>query len=92
MRLLHTLLCVGELQRAIDFYTKVLGMRLLLTSEDPEYKYSLAFVGYSDESAGAVIELMYKWGVYSYEIGSAFGHLALGVDGVAATCAGSAAR
>lgn len=86
MRLLHTMLRVGDLQRAIDFYTKVLGMRLLRTSENPEYKYSLAFVGYSDESAGAVIELTYNWGVDSYEMGTAFGHLALGVDDVAATC------
>ncbi|HGM6860028.1 TPA: lactoylglutathione lyase [Serratia rubidaea] len=86
MRLLHTMLRVGDLQRSIDFYTKVLGMRLLRTSENPEYKYSLAFVGYTEESDGAVIELTYNWGVDSYEMGSAFGHLALGVDDVAATC------
>ncbi|WP_339036791.1 VOC family protein [Serratia symbiotica] len=61
-------------------------MRLLLTSENPEYKYSLAFVGYSDESAGTVIELTYNWDVDSYEMGTAFGHLGLGVDDVAATC------
>lgn len=86
MRLLHTMLRVGDLPRSIDFYTKVLGMRLLRTSENTEYKYSLAFVGYSDESEGSVIELTYNWGVDSYEMGSAFGHLALGVDDVAATC------
>ena len=86
MRLLHTMIRVGDLQRSIDFYTKVLGMRLLRTSENPEYKYSLAFVGYTDESEGAVIELTYNWGTDSYEMGSAFGHLALGVDDVAATC------
>ncbi|ECI2867614.1 lactoylglutathione lyase, partial [Salmonella enterica subsp. enterica] len=86
MRLLHTMLRVGHLQRSIDFYTKVLGMRLLRTSENEEYKYSLAFVGYSDESTGSVIELTYNWGVESYEMGTAFGHIALGVDDVAATC------
>ncbi len=86
MRLLHTMLRVGNLQRSIDFYTNVLGMRLLRSSENTEYKYSLAFVGYSDEDEGSVIELTYNWGVDSYEMGSAFGHLALGVDDVAATC------
>ncbi|MDX7988204.1 lactoylglutathione lyase [Xenorhabdus sp. 12] len=86
MRLLHTMIRVGNLQRSIDFYTQVMGMRLLRTSENPEYKYSLAFVGYSDESEGAVIELTYNWGVENYEMGTAFGHIALGVDDVAATC------
>ncbi|AUC41082.1 Lactoylglutathione lyase [Dickeya solani RNS 08.23.3.1.A] len=86
MRLLHTMLRVGDLQRAIDFYTKVLGMRLLRTSDNPEYKYSLAFVGYTEESEGAVIELTYNWGVESYEPGTAFGHIALGVDDVAGAC------
>ncbi|WP_029729566.1 lactoylglutathione lyase [Dickeya dianthicola] len=86
MRLLHTMLRVGDLPRSIDFYTKVLGMRLLRTSDNPEYKYSLAFVGYTEESEGAVIELTYNWGVDSYELGTAFGHIALGVDDVAGTC------
>ena len=86
MRVLHTMIRVGDLQRSIDFYTKVLGMQLLRTSENEEYKYSLAFVGYGDESSGAVIELTYNWGVTSYEMGTAFGHVALGVDDVAATC------
>lgn len=86
MRLLHTMIRVGNLQRSIEFYTEVLGMRLLRTSENPEYKYSLAFVGYSDESQGSVIELTYNWGVESYDMGNAFGHLALGVDDVAKTC------
>ncbi|MEX0446665.1 MULTISPECIES: lactoylglutathione lyase [Xenorhabdus] len=86
MRLLHTMIRVGNMQRSIDFYTKVMGMRLLRTSENPEYKYSLAFVGYTDESQGAVIELTYNWGVENYEMGTAFGHIALGVDDVAATC------
>ncbi|CAK9885188.1 MAG: Lactoylglutathione lyase [Candidatus Erwinia impunctatus] len=86
MRLLHTMLRVGDLQRAINFYTQVLGMRLLRTSENPEYKYSLAFVGYTDESEGAVIELTYNWGVDHYDLGSAYGHIALGVDNAAETC------
>ena len=86
MRVLHTMIRVGDLQRSIDFYTKVLGMQLLRTSDNEEYKYSLAFVGYGDESSGAGIELTYNWGVTSYEMGTAFGHVALGVDDVAATC------
>jgi lactoylglutathione lyase len=77
---------VGNMQRSIDFYTNVMGMRLLRTSENPEYKYSLAFVGYTDESQGAVIELTYNWDVENYDLGTAFGHIALGVDDVAATC------
>ncbi|AIJ10139.1 MULTISPECIES: lactoylglutathione lyase [Edwardsiella] len=85
MRVLHTMLRVTDLKRSVDFYTQVLGMRLLRTSENEAYKYSLAFVGYGDESQGAVIELTYNWGVDSYEMGSAFGHIALGVDSVAAT-------
>lgn len=86
MRLLHTMLRVGDLQRSLDFYTRVLGMRLLRQSENEEYQYSLAFVGYTDESEGAVIELTYNWGVDSYDLGNAWGHIALGVDDVAATC------
>jgi len=86
MRLLHTMLRVGDLQRSIDFYTQVLEMRLLRTSENTEYKYTLAFVGYTEETEGAVIELTYNWGVDSYDLGSAYGHIALGVDNVAATC------
>ncbi|GAB2929662.1 lactoylglutathione lyase [Hafnia psychrotolerans] len=86
MRLLHTMLRVGDLQRSINFYTDVLGMRLLRTSENTEYKYSLAFVGYTDESEGAVIELTYNWDVDSYDLGTAYGHIALGVDNVAQTC------
>lgn len=86
MRLLHTMLRVGDLQRSIHFYTEILGMRLLRTSENPTYKYSLAFVGFDDESKGAVIELTYNWGVEHYQMGTAFGHIALGVDKVADTC------
>ena len=79
MRILHTMLRVGNLQRSIDFYTGVLGMKLLRTSENPEYKYSLAFIGYGNNPEHAEIELTYNWGVDAYEIGTAFGHIALGV-------------
>ena len=80
------MLRVGDLQRAIDFYTQVLGMQLLRRSENPEYKYSLAFVGYEGNPAQAEIELTYNWGTDRYEMGTAFGHLALGVPDVAAAC------
>ncbi len=70
MRILHTMLRVGDLQRSIDFYTRVLGMTLLRKSENSEYKYTLAFVGYGDEKDEAVIELTYNWGVSEYELGS----------------------
>ena len=86
MRLLHTMLRVGDLQRSIDFYTNVLGMKLLRTSENPEYKYSLAFVGYGEESDTAVIELTYNCGVDSYELGTAYVHIALSVDNAAEAC------
>ena len=86
MRLLHTMLRVGDLQRSIDFYTQVLGMQVLRTSENPEYKYSLAFVGYEGNPAQAEIELTYNWGVESYEMGSAYGHIALGVPDAYAPC------
>ncbi len=87
MRLLHTMLRVGNLQRAIDFYTQVLGMQLLRTTERPEQKYSLAFVGYGTNPDHAEIELTYNHGTSSYELGSAYGHIAIGVRDVAATCA-----
>ena len=86
MRLLHTMLRVTDLQRAIDFYTRVLGMTLLRTTERPEQKYSLAFVGYGSNPDHAEIELTYNHGIHQYEIGTAFGHLALGVSDVYATC------
>ncbi len=86
MRFLHTMLRVGNLQRSIDFYTQVLGMKLLRRSENPDYKYSLAFLGYAGNPEQAEIELTYNWGVDSYELGSAFGHLALGVPDVHAAC------
>ena len=85
MRILHTMLRVGDLERSIKFYTEVLGMKLLRTSENAEYKYTLAFVGYGDESENAVIELTYNWGVDKYDLGKAYGHIALGVDDIYAT-------
>ena len=84
MRLLHTMLRVGDMQRSIDFYTKPLGMQLLRTTDRPEQKYSLAFVGYGDESEHAVIELTYNYGVSHYELGAGFGHVAIGVDDIRA--------
>ena len=86
MRLLHTMLRVTDLHRAIDVYTRVLGMTLLRTTERPEQKYSLAFVGYGSNPEHAEIELTYNHGVHQYEMGTAFGHLALGVSDVYATC------
>jgi lactoylglutathione lyase len=86
MRILHTMLRVGDLQRSIDFYTRVMGMQLLRTTDRPDQKYSLAFVGYGDEQSGATIELTYNYGVPDYEMGGAFGHIAIAVDNAAATC------
>jgi len=87
MRILHTMLRVGNLQRAIDFYTQVLGMTLLRQSDNPEYKYSLAFLGFEGGNPGqAEIELTYNWGVESYDLGSAYGHIALGVPDAKAAC------
>ena len=86
MRLLHTMLRVTDLQRAIDFYTRVLGMTLLGPTERQEQKYALAFVGYGSNPEHAEIELTYNHGIHQYEIGTAFGHLALGVSDVYATC------
>ena len=87
MRILHTMLRVGNLQRSIDFYTQVLGMQLLRMSENPEYKYSLAFLGFDGGNPDqAEIELTYNYGVEKYDLGSAYGHIAIGVPDVAATC------
>ena len=77
---------VGNLQRSIDFYTQVLGMKLLRTSENPDFKYTLAFVGYGSNPEHAELELTYNWGVESYEQGTAFGHIALGVPDAYAAC------
>ena len=86
MRLLHTMLRVTDLQRAIDFYTRVLGMTLLRTTERPEQKYSLAFVGYGEESDTTVLELTHNWDTSAYDLGSGYGHIALGVDDIQAVC------
>ncbi len=87
MRLLHTMLRVGHLQRAIDFYTQVLGMELLRTTQRPEQQYDLAFVGYGGGNPDqAEIELTYNYGVDRYELGTAYGHIAIGVPDVVATC------
>ena len=87
MRLLHTMLRVGDLDRSLAFYVDVLGMRLLRRRENPAYRYTLAFVGYGDESDTAVLELTYNWDTDHYDLGSAYGHIAIGCDDVAATCA-----
>lgn len=86
MLLLHTMLRVGNLDRSIDFYTQVMGMKLLRVTHRDEQKYSLAFVGYGNNPDHAEIELTYNHGVDHYELGSAFGHLAIGVEDIYATC------
>ena len=86
MRLLHTMLRVGDLQRSIDFYTKVMGMTLLRTSENPSQHYCLAFLGYGKNPEHAELELTYNHGVASYEPGTAYGHIAIGVPDAYAAC------
>ncbi|APW45963.1 lactoylglutathione lyase [Rhodoferax antarcticus] len=86
MRLLHTMLRVGNLQRSIDFYTQVLGMTLLRTSDNPEYRYTLAFVGYGSNPDHAELELTYNYGVTDYVMGTAYGHIALAVPNAKAAC------
>jgi len=86
MRILHTMLRVGDLQRSVKFYTEVLGMKLLRTTDRPEQKYSLAFVGYDGEDRSAVLELTYNYGVERYDLGSAFGHVAVEVPDVKKAC------
>ena len=87
MRLLHTMLRVGDLDKSLAFYTEVLGMRLLRRNDYPEGKFTLAFVGYQEEADGAVLELTHNWGVEKYEIGTGYGHVALAVDDAYAACA-----
>jgi lactoylglutathione lyase len=82
MRLLHTMLRVGDLDRSIDFYQNVLGMKLLRRKDYPDGKFTLAFVGYGDESDNTVIELTYNWGTDSYDLGEGYGHIAIEVDDV----------
>lgn len=86
MRILHTMLRVGDLQRSIDFYTTVLDMKLLRTSENAEYKYSLAFLGYGSNPDHAELELTYNWGTDSYDMGTAYGHIAISTADIYATC------
>jgi lactoylglutathione lyase len=86
MRLLHTMLRVGNLEESLKFYSDVLGMKLLRRKDYPDGKFTLAFVGYGDESDHTVLELTYNWGVEKYELGNAYGHIAIGVDDIYATC------
>ncbi|MDX9706199.1 MAG: lactoylglutathione lyase [Azospira sp.] len=86
MRILHTMLRVGDLDRSLAFYTEVLGMRLLRRHDYPEGSFTLAFVGYGDEADGAVIELTHNWDTAAYEMGNAFGHVAIAVPDAAAAC------
>jgi lactoylglutathione lyase len=87
MRILHTMLRVGDLDRSIRFYTGVLGMRLLRRHDYPDGRFTLAFIGYGDESATAVIELTHNWGVDRYDIGTGYGHIAIEVDDAYSACA-----
>jgi len=87
MRILHTMIRVGNLDRSLAFYTEVLGMRLLRRQDYPEGRFTLAFVGYGEESEGAVIELTHNWDTSSYELGNGFGHIALAVKDAYAACA-----
>lgn len=86
MRMLHTMLRVGNLEESLKFYCDVLGMKLLRQKDYPDGKFTLAFVGYGDESDNTVIELTYNWGVEQYDLGNAYGHIALGVDDIYGTC------
>lgn len=87
MRILHTMLRVGDLQRSIDFYTKILGMKVLRQTENSEYKYTLAFLGYGSNPDHAELELTYNYGEHSYEMGTAYGHIAISVDDAYKACA-----
>ncbi|HEX8979900.1 MAG TPA: lactoylglutathione lyase [Parasulfuritortus sp.] len=92
MRILHTMLRVGDLERSIAFYSEVLGMRLLRRKDYPDGKFTLAFVGYGDEDSQAVLELTYNWGVAEYELGTGFGHVAIEVDDAYKACEAVAAK
>ena len=92
MRMLHTMIRVGDLQRSIDFYTQVLGMKVLRQKEYPDGRFTLAFVGYGDESEQAVIELTHNWDTKSYELGTAFGHIAIAVPDAYKACDAVAAK
>lgn len=86
MRLLHTMLRVGNLEESLKFYCELLGMKLLRQKDYPGGEFTLAFIGYGDESQNTVIELTYNWGVEKYDLGNAYGHIALGVDDIYTTC------
>ena len=86
MRVLHTMLRVGDLDRSIDFYTNVLGMQLLRKTDRPEQRYTLAFVGYGDERTNAVLELTWNYGIERYDVGTGYGHVAIEVDDAARAC------
>ena len=86
MQLLHTMLRVGNLEESVKFYTEVLGMKLLRQKEYPDGKFTLAFVGYGDDSDHTVLELTYNWGVEKYNLGDAYGHIAIGIDDIYGTC------
>lgn len=86
MRMLHTMLRVGDLERSIKFYTELMGMKLLRQADNEEYKYTLAFVGYGDEKDHTVLELTYNWGKSEYDMGDAYGHIAIGVEDIYGLC------
>ena len=86
MRILHTMLRVSDLEKSIEFYTQVMGMQLLRRSDNKDYRYTLAFVGYQDEKEGAVLELTHNWDVSEYDLGNGYGHIAIEVSDIYATC------
>ncbi len=86
MRVLHTMIRVGDLERSLDFYSNVLGMKILRRKDYPDGRFTLAFVGYGDESSNAVIELTHNWDTSAYEIGSGYGHIALGMENIYTAC------
>ena len=86
MRVLHTMIRVGDLERSLDFYSNVLGMKILRRKDYPDGRFTLAFVGYGDESSNAVIELTHNWDTESYDIGTGYGHIALGMENIYTAC------
>ena len=86
MRVLHTMLRVGDLERSLDFYSNVLGMKIIRRKDYPDGRFTLAFVGYGDESSNALIELTHNWDTKAYEVGTGYGHIALGMENIYAAC------